>query len=120
LVVLGAAAALLGQLLGELAQQRRAADQQTLALQQAANAMEQLAVIPYADLTPERAATLGLSDLARQHLPGAQLEIAIVPAPDAPPAKQIQVNLRWLDRSGRYGVPVQMTAWRHQQERSGP
>ena len=120
LAVLGVAAALLGQLLGEVAQQRRAADRQSVAWQEAANLLEQLSVIPFAELTPERAASVGLSELARQHLPDARLEIAVTSAPSEPPAKEIRVALRWQDRSGRYGVPVQLTAWRHQREGSEP
>jgi len=120
LAVLGVAAALLGQLLGEVAQQRRAADRQAGAWQEAANLLEQLSVIPFAELTPERAARVGLSDLARQHLPDARLEISLTSATSEPSPKQIQVSLRWRDRSGRYGAPVQLTAWRHQREGSEP
>ena len=58
LVLLAAAAALMAQMLGGVAQQRRAADQQSLALQETANLMEQLFAMPYAELTPERAADL--------------------------------------------------------------
>ena len=80
LVLLGAAAALMAQTLGGVAQQRRAADQQSLALQEAANLMEQLFAIPYAELTPERAADLRLSELARHQLPGARLDVAVTPS----------------------------------------
>jgi prepilin-type N-terminal cleavage/methylation domain-containing protein len=120
LVLLAAAAALMAQMLGSVAHQRRAADQQSLALQEAANLMEQLFAMPYAELTPERAADLTLSELARHQLPGARLEIAVTPSADEPAAKEVRVALRWLDRSGQYGVPLQLTAWRHQTERSGP
>ena len=120
LVLLGAAAALMAQTLGGVAQQRRAADQQSLALQETANLMEQLFAMPYAELTPERATDLSLSELARDRLPGARLDIAITPTSDKPAAKEVRVALRWLDRSGQYGVPLQLTAWRHPTERSGP
>ena len=120
LVLLAAAAALMAQMLGGVAQQRRAADQQSLALQETANLMEQLFTMPYAELTPERAAELALSEQARHQLPGARLEIAVTPGADEPGAKEVRVALRWLDRSGQYGVPLQLTAWRHQTERSGP
>jgi prepilin-type N-terminal cleavage/methylation domain-containing protein len=120
LALLGAAAALMAQVLGGVAQQRRAADQQSLALQEAANLMEQLFAIPFAVLTPERAADLTLSEPARHQLPGARLDVAVTPASDEPAAKEVRVALRWLDRSGQYGAPLQLTAWRHQGERSGP
>jgi hypothetical protein len=120
LVLLGAAAALMAQTLGGVAQQRRAADQQALALQEAANLMEQVSAIPYAELTRERAADLRLSDLARRQLPGVRLDVAVAALADEPAGKEIRVALRWLDRSGQYGTPLQLTAWRHQPERSGP
>jgi hypothetical protein len=91
-----------------------------LALQEAANLMEQLFAIPYAELTPQRAADLRLSNLARQQLPGARLDVAVAALADEPAGKEIRVDLRWHDRSGRYGAPLQLTAWRHQTERSGP
>jgi prepilin-type N-terminal cleavage/methylation domain-containing protein len=120
LVLLAAAAALMAQTLAGVAQQRRAADQQSLALQETANLMEQLFAMPYAELTPERTADLALSELARYQLPGARLDIAVTPSADEPAAKEVRVALRWLDRSGQYGVPLQLTAWRYQTERSGP
>jgi ribose 1,5-bisphosphokinase PhnN len=110
----------MAQMLGGVARQRRAADQQAMALQETANLMEQLFEMPYAELTSERAADLSLSELARHQLPGARLEIAVTPSADEPAAKEVRVALRWLDRSGQYGVPLQLTAWRHQTERSGP
>ncbi len=120
LVLLGAAAALLAQTLGGVAHQRRAADRQSLALQETANLMEQLFAIPYAELTPQRAAELGLSELARQQLPGARLEVSVAPTSDDPSGKEVRVSLHWHDRSGRNGTPLQLTAWRHERERSNP
>lgn len=120
LALLGAAAALMAQTLGGVAQQRRAADQHSLAMQEAANVMEQLFAVPYAELTPERAAGLSLSELARHQLPGARLEVAVASVAEEPAAKEVRVALRWHDRSGQYGAPLQLTAWRHQTKRSGP
>jgi prepilin-type N-terminal cleavage/methylation domain-containing protein len=120
LVLLGAAAALMAQVLGGVVQQRRAADQQSLALLETANLMEQLVAIPYAELTPQRAAELGISELAQHQLPGARLEVSVAPTADDPSGKVVRVSLRWHDRSGRYGAPLQLTAWRYQRERSSP
>ena len=119
LVLLGAAMALMMQTVAAVSQQRRVADQHALALQETANLMERLFALPFAELSSEQAAKLHLSGIAQQRLPGALLEIAVAPAAGEPAAKEIRLALRWLDRSGQYGSPLQLTAWRHQRARSG-
>ncbi|HPM84737.1 MAG TPA: hypothetical protein PLF81_28725, partial [Candidatus Anammoximicrobium sp.] len=119
LVLLGAAVALMAQLLGTAGVQRRVADQHALALQETANLMERLFALPYSELTPERAAELRLSESVRQRLPEPQLEITIKPVAGEMAAKEIRVSLRWLDRSGGHGAPAELTAWRHADRRDG-
>ncbi len=119
LVLLGAAVALMAQLLATAGVQRRVADQHALALQETSNLMERLFAVPYSELTAERAAELRLSESARQRLPEPQLEITIKPVAGETAAKEIRISLRWLDRSGRHGAPVALTAWRHEDRRNG-
>lgn len=119
LVLLGAAAALLTQLVAAVGVQRRVAEQHSLALQETANLMERLFALPYAELTTQRAAELQLSEAARQRLPDARLAIAVSAAAGQPAGKEIRISLRWLDRSGRHTAPLELTAWRHDMRRDG-
>ena len=119
LVLLGAATALLAQLIAAVGIQRRVADQHSLALQETANLMERLFAVPYAELTPQRAGELRLSASARQTLPDARLRIVVHAVAGDPAAKQIRISLCWLDRSGRHAAPLELTAWRHGDRRNG-
>ncbi len=119
LVLLGAAVALMAQLLATAGVQRRVADQHALALQETANLMERLFALPYSELTTQRAAELQLSESAQQRLPDAQLKITVHTTAGPPAAKEIRISLRWLDRSGRHGAPAELTAWRHADRRDG-
>jgi Tfp pilus assembly protein PilE len=119
LVLLGAAAALMAQLVSAVGVQRRVADQHALALQETANLVERLFALPYAELTTQRAAELQLSEAARQQLPDARLQITIHSTAGQPAAKEIRISLQWLDRSGRHGAPAELTAWRHDDGRNG-
>ncbi len=119
LVLLGAAAALMAQLVAAVGVQRRVADQHALALQETANLLERLFALPYAELTTQRAAEFQLSEAAQQRLPDARLQIDVNSTAGPPAAKEIRISLRWLDRSGRHGAPAELTAWRHDDGRKG-
>jgi len=119
LVLLGAAAVLMAQLVAAVGVQRRVADQHALALQETANLMERLFALPFAELTTPRAAEFQLSETARQRLPDARLQITVNSTAGQPAAKEVHVSVSWLDRSGRHGAPTELTAWRHEDGRDG-
>jgi prepilin-type N-terminal cleavage/methylation domain-containing protein len=113
-VVLTALLVVLAQFLGAVAQQRRVAARRLLAVEEAANAMEQAAALAYAELTPARMQTIQLSQQAQQSLPQAKLTVVVTDEPGPPAGKRIVVELSWQNRAGQTGKPVRLTAWRYE------
>jgi len=113
-VVLTALLVVLAQFLGAVAQQRRVAARRLLAVEEAANAMEQAAALAYAELTPARMQTIQLSQQAQQSLPQAKLTVVVTDEPGPPAGKRIAVELSWQNRAGQTGKPGRVTAWRYE------
>jgi type II secretory pathway component PulJ len=103
----------LAQFLGALAQQRRVAARRLLAVEEAANAMEQAAALGYSELTPERLQNIQLSEQARKSLPQAALTVRVTQPAEKPASKRITVELSWQNHAGQTGSPVRLTAWRY-------
>jgi Tfp pilus assembly protein PilV len=114
------AAAMLGTLLTVCLQlcqaaagQRRAADQRQCATLELANLMDRIAAQPWEELTAAALAGERPSPWAAGQLPGAELKVDISAPGDEPDARRITAALRWQDRSGRLGPPLQLTTWRY-------
>ena len=103
-----AAMAISAQFLGWLAAERRAADRRRAAIQEAAIVLERLAARPWAELTPESARALRLSEPARRALPGGELAVDVS---ERDGLKRIAVAVRWRGRSGGPEAPARLTAW---------
>ncbi len=101
------------QMLGAVAAQRRAADQQQCAAMELANVLERVAPRAWAELTPEAAAAEQPSAVLRERLPGAELKVDISTSESEPDAKRIAASLRWQDRAGRYLPPMTVTTWKY-------
>lgn len=112
-VVMTALLVVLAQFLGTVTQQRRVAARRMMAVEEAANAMEQAAALSYAELTPERLQTIGVSEQAQRSLPQAKLSVDVTDEPGPPAGKQIAVELSWQNRFGETVKPVRLTAWRY-------
>ena len=100
--------AMTAQVLGRLAAERRAADRRREAVQEAAIVLERLAARPWAELTPESARALRLSEPARRALPGGELAVDIA---EHDGLKRIRVAVRWPGRAGGPEAPARLTAW---------
>jgi len=115
-VILAAMMALALQVFAATAAQRRAARDRLIATQEAANAMERLAAMPWETLTEDGTAGVELSDSARRVLREAQLEIEITEVSgeaNQPAAKRVTVIVSWQDRGGRPRVQTRLVAWRY-------
>jgi hypothetical protein len=102
------------KVLGYVAQERRLADHRQRALHEAASVIERLTAIPYDELTPERAGTVGLSPSARRSLPGAELFVNVDESRPSTgqSAQRIRIRLRWKGRTGEWDAPIRLTTWR--------
>lgn len=123
LVELAAATALLGTMLlimvpavGWIAHERQSLDRRAVALQEAANLLDELTSLPWAAITPERVQASRMSAEAEAILSPAKLEIALDEPADDPAAKRLCVTLRWQGSHGLDDGPVRLTAWTYRRQ----
>ncbi len=91
--------------------ERRRVDQQVIALQEAAGAMQRVTALPWDELTAERLAEVRLSEGAPRALPGAELRWTVEPTEAVPAAKHIHVQLSWQSPNGAPQRPVRLDYW---------
>lgn len=114
-VMLSALLAIAAQVFAATAVQRRAAHQRLLAGEEASNVMEQVAAIPWEDLTSTGVAEIQLSPAAHAALPDATLRIEITDTKvGEPPGRRIAVTVRWKPRAAGPPLQTQLVAWRYQ------
>jgi hypothetical protein len=117
-VLATAALAGLAQLLGTVAQERRLARQQTVALREATNLMEDLASRGWDEIRPQGLASLGLSEECRRVLPDGKLQVEVTP--EDQDAKRIRVQIDWRTPAGNRVEPVRLVAWKYRNEEPRP
>lgn len=91
---------------------RQSVVRQQVAMVEASNAMERLWVLPWDELTAERAATLALSPEAKRSLADGVLQIAVAEPEGDLPGKRVTVRIAWTPRSGLPTEQVRLVAWR--------
>jgi hypothetical protein len=112
-VVALAAFALVVQLAVFVLHQRRAGDHRQIALQEAANILENFAARPWDDVTPETARTIALSSAADEQLQDAELNVEITDQPaNEGNGRRISVAIRWREGTQGVGGPVRLVAYR--------
>jgi hypothetical protein len=94
----------------ELLVQRRGLQQRAVALQEAANQLEELQAAPGSEVTPEKLAARKLSAEAAS-LPEGSLEVSLDPATLANGVQKLQAIVRWRAISGET-MHVALSAWR--------
>lgn len=115
-----AALAGVARLLTTAGNQYRVIDEQTVATREVANIMEDMMVRPWAKIGSADSVTVPVSDLARDTLRDVQLQVKISVPDDDPGARRIQVQIHWITASARPAAPVQLTAWRFQDQEDRP
>lgn len=97
------------RLLAWVASERRSAERRGWAAQEAANAMERLAALPFDRLDPSAAkAAARLSPAASGLLPGGRVAVEVA---DDAGLKRIDVEVRWWLSEGIDDAPVRITSW---------
>ena len=104
------------QLVGLEVKQRHEARAMSAATQTAANILERLMALPFAELNPEAVERLQLSNHLTALLDDPQLVVTIDAASDAVTTKRITVQIAWINRAGLRVEPIRLTAWRHSAE----
>jgi len=114
-VILIVCMVLFAQLLALIGKQERIADARQVALRTAANRLEGLLAKDFAEL-PLAGNTESPALELLELLPSAEMKVqvsAVESAAEQPAAKQIRVEITWLDAAGVRVPGVALSAWKH-------
>jgi len=120
LLILSFAVGGLLQILTVAASQRRTTEVRRLALEEIANQAEQIALIPWGELTEASLGALKPSEQLLAAAPSARLSVTQVADAGPPVAKRIHLEVQWTSPAGDPVQPVQLTVWRHQLAEAQP
>jgi hypothetical protein len=104
------------QILSLAAAQRRTGEVRRLALAEIANQAEQIALVPWDELTAEKLAARQPSEALREISPSAQLAVTISDEAGPPAARRVFLSVQWMTPAGDGVKPVELAIWRHQPE----
>jgi hypothetical protein len=102
------------QILTIAASQRRTTEVRRLALAEIANQAEQIALIPWGELTEGRLQSLQPSEQLLGAASNARLTVTQIAEAGPPVAKRIHLEVQWTSPAGDPVQPVLLTVWRHQ------
>jgi hypothetical protein len=103
--------AICAQLLSVTALERRNSERRAIALEEAANIIERISAVPFADMTRERLAKVELSPEVQRILPGGAAELVVEEEAGEVPSKRVSVKITWKGAAGRTEAPVRLTYW---------
>ena len=113
LALLAAGLAITAEVLATCARHRRDSEKSLAVQLEAANLVEQIAVIPYEELTPSAMQRLQLSPSFRTLLPGAELHVTSTDSPTGDPLhKRLKIEISW---PGEEETPrtVSLVTWKY-------
>lgn len=110
-VLVGTAAVSIAPLIHESIRVRKSLDIQRFAQTEAANLLEQLAGMPYEQVTPDTAGKLTLPDAAGRELPQPKLIAEVVNQTTEPAGKRISIEIQWQPGGGRKSPPCRLVTW---------
>lgn len=99
------------QLLSLTAIERRHVERRAIAMQAAANLVEQASIVPFDQLTDEKLAAIETSSGIARLLPDVMTTFTVVEDREDSTAKRIRVEIQWNGRGGRREPPVRLTYW---------
>jgi hypothetical protein len=111
-VLLAAALVAVAQTVATVARQRELTVRQTVALAEAANALERLQRLPYDALSQDTADQLRLSPIGQQRLPDGRLQVTVQTSGEEPAGKRLQAAVDWQEMHGGRSAATRLTAWR--------
>jgi hypothetical protein len=114
IVACGLAAVLLAicvQVLTLMAVERRAVERRAIALQEAANLIEQATAIPFDQLTPQKLKGFSIDPALAAILPDAKAELSTDDEHEPLRAKRVAVAISWRGAGRRREMPVRLTTW---------
>ena len=110
-LVLGIVLSTAVPMLGWIARERKLNQQREAAILAAGNLLEEIALIPWDDLSSDRFSQRSPSPGLLQHIPDAQLTVKVDLDPAEPRMKRVLLELRWETAPGKAAPPVKLTGW---------
>src|SRR5262245_51696103 len=108
------------QILTLAAGHRRTTEVRRLAVQVLANQAEQISLLAWDQLTPEKLAERKASDALLEAAPSARLKVTVAEETGPPVAKHVHLEVSWNSPDGDAVEPVRLTIWRHQPAEARP
>lgn len=91
---------------------RQSAERRQAATLEVGNLMEQVAALPWEEITAERLAAVRLTEPVSQHLPAAELKVTVSIVETDPDAKRVFIELRWHEsRAESAPTSIRLAAW---------
>lgn len=109
--LMGVAIVLTVQVLGWTAAERRSAEHEVWARQEAINLVERLRAAPVDRLEPVIAELSGPEPRAARFLPGGRVSIRMTDAPGEPAGKRLTVEVGWTGKGGLPAKPARLTTF---------
>jgi prepilin-type N-terminal cleavage/methylation domain-containing protein len=99
------------QMLRALSIHQRATEHRAAALQAAQAVSDEVANIPWDQLTVESAKKVTIPKPLDGYLPGAKLSVSLDEEAAPAPSKRLHVDLTWNGPDGQAVAPVRLTSW---------
>lgn len=119
-IILATAFAVSVQMLVAAAAQHKAMERGRVALLEAGNVLERLAVQPWSKLNADGLSEWKISPEADGVLPGGKLKIQVEPASDDPAGKRIAVTVFYNSKKNQPAHAVRLVTWRYDDAIAAP
>lgn len=116
LVILGAAMAILVQLVSLANRQRRASHERMIALAEIANQAERISLLPWVETAPDKLTTWEASPDLTAAIPQASCSAVVTDGRGPPVNRRIQLRVAWQNAAGQQVDPAVLTVWKFQTE----
>jgi len=109
--ILGVATTAVVHMVSTIAVQRRLADRQMLAAEEAANLMEEVFATSWSEITDEKLTDLSLSETLQRQGGNPALSVSARLQPGPPASKEVRISIDWDEPGGGRSIPIQLIAW---------
>ena len=99
------------QMLRALSNHERAAERRLVAFEAVQAVADQIANIPWSELTAESAKKVSIPKPLDGYLPGAKLSVSLDEEATPTTSKRIHIDLTWNGPDGQAVAPVRLTSW---------
>jgi prepilin-type N-terminal cleavage/methylation domain-containing protein len=99
------------QMLRAISLHQRATERRAVALEGVQAVADQVANIPWKQLTAENAQKVTLPKPLDEFLPGAKLSVSLDEAKTPVESKRVHIDLTWNGPDGQPVAPIQLTSW---------